>query len=212
MTQVAVWTGNELPPANLAMLALAAPYTSFTSVPADQLGNHDHRLHTDDQCPYAQGASKWWGINNRDDTREVLGRLLAGMHSTYYLKVMQDQPVPEFWTSVINGPDAALLPHPMPRSIMAWDIARMANLTRTGYSLGRLSAEEAWSYLEAGLLRARGEHLDWLDYGHGFLLGRAFWLAANGDRASIAGSFAEWGNTIRRLHSDPGSQWLHTRL
>jgi len=43
-------------------------------------------------------------------------------------------------------------------------------------------------------------------------MGRAFWLASNDDHPEIASSFTEWGNTIRRLHSEPGSQWLHTRL
>lgn len=141
-----------------------------------------------------------------------MDRLLAGLHSRRYDEVVGHRPIEEFWASVINGPDARLLPYPMPKSIMAWDIARMANLTRNAFSLGRLSEDEAWSYLEAALLRPRGAHLDWLDYGHGFLLGRAFWLAGNDEHSQIAGSFAEWGETIRRLHSDPGSPWLHTRL
>lgn len=194
------------------MLALAAPYTAGSSVPADQLGSHDHRAHTDDQCPFVQGASKWWGINNREDTLDVLVRLLAGMHSNAYDRLDEDESLRRRWAMVLNGPDARLLPHPMPRSIVAWDIARMANMVRNAYSLGRVSEQEAWMYLEAALLRARGAHLDWLDYGHGFLLGRAFWLAYNDELGSIAGSFAENGPIIRQLHSDPASPWLHTRL
>ena len=62
-----MWTGSQLPPVNLAMLALAAPYTSFTTVPADQLLSHDHRGH-DEQCAVVRTTSKWWDINNRDDT------------------------------------------------------------------------------------------------------------------------------------------------
>jgi len=212
VSQLAIWTGNQLPPVNLAMLALAAPYTAHSSAPADQLASHDHSRHTDAQCSTVQGMRDWWGVNDRNETLETLDQLLAGMHAPLYDRMAEMPVIAERWAPVVHGPDARLLPFPAPRSIVAWDIARLANMVRNSFSIGRLSEGESWAYLEAALLRARGAHLDWLEYGHAFLLGRAFWLAYNTDYGQIAASFAENGPVIRQLNSDPVSPWLHTRL
>jgi len=226
------------------MLALAAPFSCIQKCPVDRLEMHtdvrschcekeqrkawgvtdrDSALGTIDQLVNGMHAPAYAVVDQIADLAlrqpsgpmraDVIGQVITREFDAEAVSAVTGQV--ERWLGVLTGKLRELLPDPKPRSIMAWDISRMANLVRINHHLGRLNDQEAWSYLELGLLRARGAHLDWVDFSNGFLMGGAYWLSHNeeyNESVEIPSFFRTWAELVSSLQTDPTSPWLHCRL
>ncbi len=64
---------------------------------------------------------------------------------------------------------------PLPRSIVAWDTARVVHVSRIFLDAGFVEPAEAWSMIAQAVDLARPSYASWADFNEGFLTGRAFW-------------------------------------
>lgn len=69
----------------------------------------------------------------------------------------------------------------------AWDIGRVVFISRVCYTLGYISENEAWSYIEKMIILAKQKFKNWERYATSYVLGRAMWGGDNGDWEEVAG-------------------------
>ncbi len=99
------------------------------------------------------------------------------------------------------------LDKPLPTSIVAWDAARMVNLTRLMLLPEYISEAQAWAAIERATdLCRQAYYSSWQDFGDAFVVGRAFWMAgiSNGSGDSEIEVFQR---ACRRLRDIEGSPW-----
>ena len=80
------------------------------------------------------------------------------------------------WLDLYLQPGSTkVLPQRLPRTLVGWDTARAARITRIGYAIGLLSEEEATTYSHRALAVTRENSTSWREHTDSFLLGRAKW-------------------------------------
>ena len=82
-----------------------------------------------------------------------------------------------------------------------FDHGRIAYVIRSSYTLGYLSAAEAWDYLEIIGKMAIDKFSSWNEYAKSYLLGRTVWCGDDGD-------FSSFSEVTRYLVSSPNSPWM----
>ncbi|MFG3254301.1 DUF1266 domain-containing protein [Streptomyces sp. NPDC048172] len=63
----------------------------------------------------------------------------------------------------------------LPRSIAAWDAARVVHTSRIFLDAGFVRPEEAWSAIAAAVDLSRPAYRSWEEFQHAFVIGRLFW-------------------------------------
>ena len=138
--------------------------------------------------PYRAQLQSWWNITDRESTLEIVRWLLHEGHhadADAALALMRgDQPeagnpeekaedvqaIAEFM--VENGYCTAEM---LPRTVIAWDLVRIANLGRWALHAGYLSEEEMWQVMQVAADTAREHFSSWEEYGRSFAMGRGVW-------------------------------------
>ena len=137
---------------------------------------------------YRAQLQSWWNITDRESTLEIVRWLLHEGHhadADAALALMRgDQPeagdpeekaedvqaIAEFM--VENGYCTAEM---LPRTVIAWDLVRIANLGRWALHAGYLSEEEMWQVMQVAADAAREHFSSWEEYGRSFAMGRGVW-------------------------------------
>lgn len=93
------------------------------------------------------------------------------------------------------------------RALRGWDYSRIAFLSRIGYQVGFLSANEAWARLQQALTNVESLYQSWEDYAANYIMGATF-------QASELGREIEEGNralqAYAKLINSEGSAWQLT--
>ena len=63
----------------------------------------------------------------------------------------------------------------LPKTAIAWDLVRIANLGRWAFHCGYLSEAEMWQVMQVAADAAHGHFASWEEYGLSFTLGRGVW-------------------------------------
>lgn len=137
---------------------------------------------------YRAQLQSWWNITDRESTLEIVRWLLLEGHhadADAALALMRgDQPeagdpeekaedvqlIAEFM--VENGYCTA---ETLPRTVIAWDLVRIANLGRWAYHADYLSEEEMWQVMQVAADAASERFPSWEEYGRSFAMGRGVW-------------------------------------
>ncbi len=73
----------------------------------------------------------------------------------------------------------------------AWDFGRMVFVARVCYSLGYLTEEQAWMYINRIVELAKKKFDNWESYATSYLIGRAMWSGNDGEWETVAGFAAD---------------------
>jgi Protein of unknown function (DUF1266) len=95
---------------------------------------------------------------------------------------------------------------PLPKSIAAWDAARVAHVARLVVDSGYATPEQVWPHMTAAVAMSREAHANWADYGNAFLVGRVFWRAGLGH--TVDNDLAPFKLAVENLTKTSGSPWL----
>ena len=90
----------------------------------------------------------------------------------------------------------------LPKTAIAWDLVRIANLGRWAFHAGYLSEEEMWQMMHVAADAARGHFASWEEYGRSFAFGRGVWHG-NEDDCQTA-----W-EIVTTLLEEETSPWRH---
>ena len=137
---------------------------------------------------YRAQLQSWWNITDRESTLGIVQwLLLKGHHADAgaALALMRgDQP--EAGDPEEKAEDVQLIAEFMiengyctagtlPRTVIAWDLVRIANLGRWALHAGYLSEEEMWQVMQVAADAAREHFSSWEEYGRSFAFGRGVW-------------------------------------
>lgn len=137
---------------------------------------------------YRAQLQSWWGITDRDSTLGIVRWLLHEGHhadADAALELMRgDQPEagdPEEKAEDVQAIAEFMIQNgyctagTLPRTVIAWDLVRIANLGRWAYHAGYLFEEEMWQVMQVAADAARGHFASWEEYGRSFAMGRGVW-------------------------------------
>ncbi|GAB18760.1 hypothetical protein GOEFS_063_00340 [Gordonia effusa NBRC 100432] len=98
-----------------------------------------------------------------------------------------------------------------PSHIRAWDLGRVAFVVRMSLRCGYLTDDEAWPMVIAALAAARDYYANWRQFAHGYLIGRAYWMAGY-DLKKAGTSTSDVGAMINALLVRVDSPWRRLAL
>lgn len=98
-----------------------------------------------------------------------------------------------------------------PSHIRAWDLGRVAFVSRMSLRCGYLGDDEVWPMLTAALSAARDYYANWRQFAHGYLIGRSYWMAGYDLKKAGAGA-NEIGAMINSLLVRQDSPWRRQTL
>lgn len=137
---------------------------------------------------YRAQLQSWWNITDRDSTLGIVRWLLHEGHhadADAALELMRgDQPEagdPEEKAEDVQAIAEFMIQNgyctagTLPRTVIAWDLVRIANLGRWAYHAGYLFEEEMWQVMQVAADAARGHFASWEEYGRSFAMGRGVW-------------------------------------
>ena len=152
---------------------------------------------------------EWWGVASREDLIKMLANIRRGMHSHEYNRYLG------IWRGPQDGVKACMrLDRDSrknlqliggttdivgARSLLAWDFGRGIMLSTSGFAVGYLTEQEAWSYMKSFGDEIGKHYASWQDYGLNYLIGRVFWAE---DKASY---FDGTEDALRWLYSREGA-------
>ena len=90
----------------------------------------------------------------------------------------------------------------LPKTAIAWDLVRIANLGRWAFHAGYLSEEEMWQVMQVAADAARGHFASWEEYGRSFAFGRGVWHGDEDDCQTA------W-EIVTTLLEEETSPWRH---
>lgn len=163
-----------------------------------------------------QSLSQQWGIEDRTSLLLALSALDQAGHRSAFATIGQrvsglsEQDLQAVLASVRGDKDAT---HGVTvarkyyqrlgdKSLVGWDYSRYISLCRWGYSLGYLSAEEAWQGIMHAARIIRNTFSSWRELGENYLIGREFWSY---EQTQQDGKFMR--EVCDRLLSDAHSPW-----
>lgn len=164
------------------LMAFAAPLLVYNDEAVDAVGS--------EVLPetYRAQLQSWWDITDRNSTLGIVQWLL---HEGHHVdadaalalmcggqpdagdpeeKAEDVQLIAEFM--IENGYCTA---ETLPRTVIAWDLVRIANLGRWALHAGYLSEEEMWQVMQVAADTAREHFSSWKEYGRSFAMGRGVW-------------------------------------
>ena len=97
---------------------------------------------------YRAQLQSWWNITDRDSTLGIAEFMIENGYCTT---------------------------ETLPRTVIAWDLVRIANLGRWALHAGYLSEEEMWQVMQVAADTAREHFVSWEEYGRSFAMGRGVW-------------------------------------
>ena len=166
----------------LRLMAFAAPLLVYNDEAVDDV---ESEITTE---TYRAQLQSWWDITDRDSTLGIVQWLLHEGHhadADAALALMRgDQPdagdpeekaedvqsIAEFMIG--NGYCTA---ETLPKTAIAWDLVRIANLGRWAFHCGYLSEKEMWQVMQVAADAAREHFASWEEYGRSFAFGRGVW-------------------------------------
>lgn len=137
---------------------------------------------------YRAQLQSWWSITDRDSTLGIVQWLLHEGHhadADAALALMRGDQL-EARDPEEKAEDVQLIAELMvengyctaetlPRTVIAWDLVRLANLGRWALHAGYLSEEEMWQVMQLAADTAREHFSSWKEYGRSFAMGRGVW-------------------------------------
>lgn len=73
----------------------------------------------------------------------------------------------------------------------AWDFGRIVFVARVCYTLGYITENQAWNYINKIVGLAKRKFNNWEDYATSYMLGRAMWSGDDGEWETVAGFAAD---------------------
>ena len=154
----------------------------------------------------------WWGVDTRIDLDHSLEFLESGGHRKQFQRLGS---MPEAQFRAIVGAErdspervriAKLIREHYrkhgPHSLIGWDYARYIMLCRWGYSVGFLTADEAWQRIFPAAHTIQNAFHSWDELGEDYLVGRQFWSKDETERSGKA-----YRDIVEWLHRAPNSPW-----
>jgi hypothetical protein len=153
-----------------------------------------------------------WNVRHQGDFSRVIEWLESGgdsaafareMHAIGQRRATTVEAVQQAIPGITPAKAAFLLQHggeAKNERLLAWDLARCANLVRWGCNLGWLTQFQAWEILSRNARRAQDAFKSWREFARQFALG---WRYVDGGRPLPAGAAA----AIQQLLEDPASPW-----
>jgi hypothetical protein len=153
---------------------------------------------------------KWWRVEDAEGLRRTMAWLASEGHRADFQRIhaslhagrdgqflsggatQEESPVMEF---ILRNHS-----HFKNGNLLAWDLGRLINVARFGFSSGYLSANEAWETILAAARALASEYASWEELSDNYLLGFSYWQdGAEPDQ--FLQKAATW------LKADPGSPW-----
>ena len=155
----------------------------------------------------------WWDITDRDSTLGIVRWLLDEGHhadADAALALMRGEK-PAAGDPEEKAGDVQLIAESMigngcctaatlPKTAIAWDLVRIANLGRWAFHCGYLSEAEMWQVMQVAADAAHGHFASWEEYGLSFTFGRGVW---HGDEEDCQ---TAW-EIVTALQKDEASPW-----
>lgn len=88
----------------------------------------------------------------------------------------------------------------------AWDIGRCANVVRWSYSLGYISEQTAWDFLDKNSRRAIKQYQSFGNFAHDYMLGRFFWQGGTSGYVDIDSTYMML-DAIKYLFDEKQGMW-----
>ncbi len=206
---------SGLTPAQLWMLGAGANLTVINSAPFDQLyyggSNDDMRTL----------LVNWWGVHDRAGMIDKIQWLLNEGHRMVFRQNFADiAPLSEAgFAAAMNQVPEADRPtlhfiwqnraNFRQGDILAWDMGRLINMCRFGYTAGYMTEPEAWNTMHVGARQMQQAYANWGELAENYALGWRYWR--NGQALE-----PKHIQAINWLRTDPTSPFLrvawHTPL
>ena len=165
--------------------------------------------------------SESWGIRGREDYFRVYDDMVAEGHSKSYTDAMalldSNPGVPIASLALANGLDSYHCDRLFfvaqtrewlgARSLRAWDLARMINVTRWALASGYISEDEAWERILPVAKTLRGLYRSREDFIASYLGGRGFWGAQDA-YAYMIEALKPYQEEIAKLDSRQNLPWF----
>jgi len=164
--------------------------------------------------------SNSWGINGREDYFRVFDDMVAEGHAKSYTDAMalldENPGVPILRLAIANGLDAYHCDRLFfvaqtrewlgARSLKAWDLGRMVNVTRWAYAAGFIDEDEAWERILPVAKTLRELYRSREDFIASYIGGRGFFGA--GDPATyMESAYAAYVGESGKLDSRQNLPW-----
>jgi hypothetical protein len=195
---------KSLPPERLWALAAGGIQTKFNSEPFDELRFKCGRA-ASREC-----LRDWWSVNDTQELTEMLHWLWEEGHRTSCEELCQSLPVPgdPLFNDANHDPTglyafmSSNLRELKTSRLVAWDLSRLVNVARWGYTAGFIKEPDAWSWILRAAKELQRSFRSWEALGRDFLLGYEFWWRSTGASVDVEPyPFYDW------LLSDPESPW-----
>lgn len=191
------------------LMAFAAPLLVYNDEDVDAVGS---------EIPpetYRAQLQSWWDITDHDSTLGIVRWLLDDGHhadADAALALMRGDR-PDVGDPEEKAGDVRLISEWMiengcctaetlPKTAIAWDLVRIANLGRWAFHAGYLSEEEMWQMMQVAADAARGHFASWEEYGRSFAFGRGVWHGDEDDCQTA------W-EIVTTLLEEETSPWRH---
>jgi hypothetical protein len=153
---------------------------------------------------------EWWGVNDTRELNNILDWLWHEGHSKSCLAMCESITKADGSCGDATLHDSAglgafvsfHLTELQNLSLVGWDLCRLINVARWGYTAGFIPSEEAWSWILPSAERLQQYFGSWNAVGRNFMLGYEFWCRFTGTAVDID---VEGAHTW--LVNDPNSPW-----
>jgi hypothetical protein len=150
----------------------------------------------------------WWSVNGRDDLLRTLTWLLdeghrLGCQEKCRALAYQDGRAMDDATSHLAVFVRRSLPALQGPGLMSWDLSRLVNVARWGYTAKYVSEAETWKWMVVGSRRLQKSFGSWQAAGRDFMLGFDYWSLLTGSTANI-----ELRPSYEWLLTDRHSPWM----
>ncbi len=171
------------------------------------------------QCRQGAAASRQclaqgWGVHDPNDLMRILRWLWQEGHRTGCAVFIAELRHPG-GPPAAPGDDAeadarAFLEQHLaelgPSALVGWDLGRLVQVARWGFTAGYLVEEEAWHWIMQAARTLQCSFDSWAALGHDFMLGFEFWRRGTGVPPGLdLKPFYQW------LRRDPQSPWRRLR-
>ena len=195
---------KSLPPARQWALGAGGILTTLNSESFDKL-----RF----ECgPAASRESlrDWWSVNDPQELTNTLHWLWEEGHRTGCERLCRSLPptgnrsfiAPNQDSSGLYAFMSSNLEELKASGLVGWDLSRLVNVARWGYTAAFIPESEAWIWISHAAQELQRSYRSWEALGRDFLLGYEFWRRSTGANVDFdLNSLYDW------LLSDPESPW-----
>jgi hypothetical protein len=153
----------------------------------------------------------WWEAANADELTKILDWLYEEGHRAGCARLCDSPTLSRnrpFDAGTEDPSDlytfvSANLSELKASGLVAWDLSRLVNVARWGYTADFIQEAEAWNWLFRAARKLQQSFDSWKALGQDFLLGVEFWMRSN----QIAVKFDDLRKAHEWLLSDAESPW-----